>query len=123
MGAFRYPVEIAARPEGPYEPLDAWVDTGSVYTWIPSPILRRLGLNPTGKRPFLVADGRIIQRDIVEAVVRVDGEVAHTICVFGDEGDQVLLGAYTLEGLGLAADPVNKRVVPMPVIPAMPVNV
>lgn len=119
MSSFQYPIELAARPDGPYERLEAWVDTGSVYTWIPSSILRRLGLNPAGKRPFQVADGRIIERDIVEAVVRLDGQTAHTICVFGDQEDLVLLGAYALEGLGLAADPVNKRLVPMPVIPAL----
>ena len=119
MSAFQYPIEIAARPEGPYEHLDAWVDTGSVYSWVPSPVLQRLGLSPTGQRPFQVADGRLIERDIVEAVVKIDGQAAHTICVFGGEQDLVLLGAYALEGLGLAADPVNKRLVPMPVIPAL----
>ncbi|MFQ5880105.1 MAG: aspartyl protease family protein [Dehalococcoidia bacterium] len=122
MGVFRYPVEIAPHPEGPYEQFNALVDTGSLYTWVPSAILRRLGLGPTGKRPFLVADGRIIERDVTEAVIQIDGQRAHTICVFTDERDQVLLGAYTLEGFGLAADPVNKRLVPMPAIPAVVVN-
>lgn len=38
----------------------------------------------------------------------------YTICAFGDEGTEPLLGAYTLEGFALAPDPVNQRVVPMP---------
>ena len=102
VSAFQYPVEIAARPEGPFEHLDPWVDTGSVYTWVPSSVLQRLGLSPTGQRSFQVADGRIIERDIVEAVVKIDGQTAHTICVFGGEQDMVLLGAVTLEQFGLA---------------------
>lgn len=32
--------------------------------------------------------------------------------VFGDEGVSPLLGAYTLEGVRLAVDPVGKRLVP-----------
>lgn len=119
MGTFRYPIEIAARPEGPYERVEALVDTDSIYTWVPSSIMRRLDLAPTARQPFLLADGRQIDRDIVEAVVRIDGRSFHTICVFADEGDQVLLGSVTLEQFGLAADPVNKRLVPMPVLPAM----
>jgi hypothetical protein len=41
------------------------------------------------------------------------------LIVFGEESDQVLLGAHTLEGLDLAVDPVNKRLMPMPTIPAV----
>ena len=119
MGVFRYPIEIAARPEGSYERVEALVDTGSLYTWVPSGLLRGLGLAPTAKRSFVLADGRVIERDVVEAVIRLDGQTAHTICVFAGEGDQVLLGAVTLEQFALAADPVNKRLVPMPAIPAM----
>jgi hypothetical protein len=33
--------------------------------------------------------------------------------VFGGDSTPVLLGAYTLEGLSLAADPVNRRLVPL----------
>ena len=119
MGVFRYPIEIAARPEGPYERLDALVDTGSLYSWVPSKLLRQLGLAPSGKRQFQLADGRIVARDVVEAVIRLDDQIVHTICVFTDESDQVLLGAVTLEQFALAADPVNKRLVPMPAIPAV----
>ena len=119
MGVFRYSIEIAARPEGPYEQFEALVDTGSLYTWVPTSVLKKLGLAPTIKRAFQVADGRIIERDVTEAVIRLDGESVHTLCVFADDSDQVLLGAVTLEQFALAADPVNKRLVPMPAIPAM----
>jgi clan AA aspartic protease len=119
MGVFRYPIEIAARPEGPFEREDALVDTGSLYTWVPSGVLRRLGVNPTTTRSFQLADGSVVDRDVAEAVVRLDGQAVHTICVFADDTDQVLLGAVTLEQFALAADPVNKRLLPIPAIPAM----
>jgi len=33
--------------------------------------------------------------------------------VFGDEGSTSMLGAYTLEGFGLAPDPLNRRLIPV----------
>jgi hypothetical protein len=37
-----------------------------------------------------------------------------TLVVFGDLDAPVLLGAYTLESLRLAADPVSRRLIPVP---------
>jgi clan AA aspartic protease len=118
MGTFSYPVEVAASREGPFEPVEALVDTGSLYTWLPRAVFDRLDVKPSGKRRFQTADGRIVNRNVAELVIRIDGETATTICVLGDPGDQVLLGAYALEGVSMAADPVNERLVPMPSIPA-----
>jgi predicted aspartyl protease len=47
-------------------------------------------------------------------MVRFNGEGTPTIVVFGPEGGEALLGAYTLEGLRLAADPVTRRLIPVP---------
>jgi len=118
MGVFRQALEIGAGVDGPFESVQALVDTGSLYTWAPASLLTRLGLTPTGQRGFQLADGSAIRRNITEAVVKLAGEVGHTIVVFGGESDQVLLGAYTLEGFALCADPVNRRLVPMDLIPA-----
>jgi hypothetical protein len=47
------------------------------------------------------------------AVVKVEGEMTYTICVFGEPGIDALLGAVTLEELGLGVDPINQRLVPI----------
>lgn len=101
-------------PAGPFEALGAVVDTGAFYTWVPSSVLAHLGIVPHDRRSFLLADGRTLERDVGYAVVRIDGREVITLVVFGDEGTEPLLGAYTLEGLALAADPVNQRLVPIP---------
>ena len=62
---------------------------------------------------FEIAGGQIIGRDVAETIVRYEGETRTTIVVFGEEGSPPLLGAYTLEGLRLAADPLNGRLVPV----------
>ncbi len=51
---------------------------------------------------------------MAETRVRLNGQTRTTLVVFGEEATLPLLGAYTLEGFGLAADPVNRRLVPVP---------
>jgi clan AA aspartic protease len=97
-----------------YETVEALVDTGATYTTVPAPILARLGVIPHVRDAFLLADGRRVDRDIGRAWVRVDGRTELTLVVFGEADAPSLLGAYTLEGLRLAADPVGRRLIPVP---------
>ena len=39
--------------------------------------------------------------------------------IFGEEGDHLLLGALTLEALGLALDPLRRELRPIPMILAL----
>ncbi len=114
MGTFRVTVEVGDAQGGRYESVDAMVDTGATYSWVPTDILARLGVKPEFTRQLVTADGRVIERDMAETRVRLDGQERTTMVVFGDEGSIPLLGAYTLEGFGLAADPVGKRLIPVP---------
>ena len=114
MGIFRYPIEVAAAPGGPYTTIEALVDTGASYTWIPGSALAQMGATPSFRMPFVMADGRQIERDMTTVVVRVDGRERHTPCIFGDEGTNPLLGVVTLEELGLGVDPVNRKLIPVP---------
>ena len=54
-----------------------------------------------------------LNRDIGEARVRVDGLARTTVVVFGGEDSEPVLGAVTLEELGLAVDPLNQRLIPV----------
>ena len=94
------------------ETIDAVVDTGAFFSWVPATILHRLGVQPTRHIPLRLADGRVIEHDAGEARMRINGSEQTTVCVFGDEGSDPLLGAYTLEGFLLAADPVNGELIP-----------
>ena len=92
--------------------LEATVDTGAAYTTLPGSLLRELGVAPSGRRRFLLADGRRIEMDYGEARATVGGESVTTLVIFGEDDSPALLGAYTLEGLALAVDPVEQRLVP-----------
>ena len=106
-------LEIGDSGGSRYREVDALVDSGAAYTWIPHSILDELGLEPSFRLPFVLADGRVVDRDVTETRARLDGQVRTTIVVFGDENTNALLGAYTLEGFGLMVDPINQRPVPV----------
>jgi large subunit ribosomal protein L1 len=93
--------------------VEALVDTGATFTSASRSLLEALGHRPIAQRPFELADGRVVQRDLGEVPIRIDGEVRTTTCVFGEEGSPTLLGAVTLEQFLLAPDPVRRRLVPV----------
>lgn len=114
MATFTVPIEVATEPGGPFVRLEAIVDTGAFYSWVPASTLRTLGAVSRATRSFVLADGRTIAREVAQVLMRLDGQETYTWCVFGDEGTEPLLGALTLEEVALAADPVTRRLVPMP---------
>ena len=111
MGTFHVPVEIGDPDGRSWESVEALVDTGSTYTWVPAPLLGRLGVQPQFSREFETAVGRVIPRDMAVTMARLDGQALPTLVVFGEDSDAALLGAYTLEGFALAPDPINRRLV------------
>lgn len=84
------------------------VDAGSAFTWVPRNLLRQLGVQPKGVRRFRTIDGRILEREVGEAILEFDGEAATRILVFSERGDAEVLGVDALEGLALEVDPVNR---------------
>jgi clan AA aspartic protease len=113
MGTFQATVEIGDADGKRYEAVEALVDTGSTYTWVPRDVLQHLRVEPVGRREFETADGRVIERDVGRTWIRIDGHSEITLVVFGEEGSRALLGAYTLEGFGLAPDPLGRRLIPV----------
>jgi large subunit ribosomal protein L1 len=114
MGTFSVGVEIGSPGGHTFRPVEAMVDTGATFSSLPRKLLEELGYHPIARRPFELADGRLVERDLAEVPVRIEGEVRTTTCVFADEESPVLLGAVTLEQFLLAPDPVRKRLVPVP---------
>ena len=104
MGTFKVSIEIGDSTAQRYERVDALVDTGGTYTTVPQDLLRRLGVVPHVRDAFILADERRFDRDIGRIWVRVDGRTDM----------QILLGAYTLEALRLAVDPVARKLIAVP---------
>ena len=112
MGTFNWPLRISDMDGQQSRDIEATVDTGAAYTTLPGRLLHEMGIKPMAKRRFVLADGRRVDMDIGRAWVTIDGDSEVTLVVFGDDDAPSLLGAYTLEGLGLAVDPTSQRLVP-----------
>ncbi len=88
------------------------VDNGSSYTIVPAHPLNDLGVQAINKISLTMADGRRVEYDIGRAWTTINGASEVTLVVFGENEARALLGAYTLEGLRLAADPANGKLIP-----------
>lgn len=95
------------------------VDTRSEHTWLPEPILDRIGVNREKKDvSFVMTNGTVVTRSVGFAVIRVDKYFTIDEVVVAEKGDLVLLGARTLEGLNLVVSPTRRRLVAAGPIPA-----
>jgi clan AA aspartic protease len=110
MGDFSYPMTLIGHAGE--VTVDALVDTGATFAFAPREVLDRIGVRPSRRTRFTLADGRVTEFDVGVVTARVDGEEAPTMCVFGDPGTQALMGAITLQALLLTVDPIDKRLVP-----------
>ena len=111
MGTFTAEIEVGDPAGSRFETVDALVDTGATYTMLPASLLRHLGVTPVDSQGFILANGELIERDIGETAVRIDGRVRTSLVVFSDEDSRALLGTYTLEAFSIAADSVNGRLI------------
>ena len=112
MGIFRTDMEIGNPSGSRFETVSALVDTGASLTTLPGSFLYGLGVTPHDQFTFILADGRRIQRDVGQTWIRIGARSVITLVVFGDEGVEPLLGAYSLQGLMLAVDPPNEQLIP-----------
>ena len=111
MGVFRVDIEVGDLSGEQFLGVQALVDTGSSYTSLPARLLARLGVLPTGQRPFRQADDRIVQRQTGHARFRLNGDEVITPVVFDPANAEPLLGALTLEAFGLGVDLVNQQLI------------
>lgn len=117
MGTFGWPLRIAGSNSERFAEVEATVDTGAFYSVAPARLLRDIGVERSARRRMRLADGRVADADIGEAQVTVNGRSVTTLMVFGEDDAPPLLGTYTLNGLALAVDPVDQRLIPRGPLP------
>ena len=94
-------------------PVRFLVDTGAVFTVLPETVWRAIGLKAERVAEFTLADGTAIRRDVSECRIQVEGRAATSPVVLGGPSDAPLLGAVTLETLGLMVNPLTREILPM----------
>lgn len=120
MGLVVLEVEVG-NPANPdvTEKIEFLIDSGAIYSVVPTPILESLGIRPLTEQEFRLANGTKIVRKKGIALFKYGDRIGGADVIFGEEGDSVLLGAFTLEALGLVLDPLRRELKPMPMILAL----
>ncbi len=94
------------------EEVEAMVDTGAAFSWIHRERLERTGMVALRRMGFRAIDGSIIERDTAAIWVGSNGFTGPDTVVVAERNDMEVIGAHTIKGLGLAADPVQKKLIP-----------
>lgn len=113
MGQFAVTLILYPRDGGSPRSVEVLVDTGAAYTVVQRPTLESLGCRPVRTQRVVLADGRIEEWVVSEVDVECEGRRATTPVLMGPASGPALLGATTLEELGLGIDPLNRRLVPV----------
>ena len=92
------------------------VDSGAIYSVVPTSVLKALDIKPLSRQEFLLADGSKIVRRKGIALFKFGDRIGGADVIFGEAGDSRLLGALTLEALGLALDPLGRQLKPLPMV-------
>ncbi|MBI3500548.1 MAG: aspartyl protease family protein [Bacteroidetes bacterium] len=89
------------------------IDSGAVYSLVPAEQLKKLGIKPYKTLDFVLADGSKMTRQVGDAYFEYQGEGGSAPVIFGEKGDEPLLGVTTLESLGLVLNPFKRELYPM----------
>ena len=89
--------------------LECIVDSGAIFAIVPRRILRAIGVRPTRSEHFSLIDGSHVRREIGEARFTIGERSGVSPVIFGARGDAAVMGAVTLETLGLMLDPLKRE--------------
>ncbi len=119
MGTFSAKLRVW-NPEAPekVEEIEAVVDTGTAFSWIHRERLDRLVAQRLRRLEFRAIDGSVIERHTAVVWVGMQDRKGPDIVVIAEPNDMELIGSYTIQGLGLTYDPVQKKLINTE-IPAM----
>ena len=112
MGEFFWPVGVWSADRERLETVDALVDTGASYSLFPRTMLERLGIEKRFVLPFEQADGGVIDRDVGQAMLVINGTESSMRVIFGEDDAEPLLGSNALQEFLLVVDAAAEELVP-----------
>lgn len=104
---------VVSGPRGTSETVRFLVDSGATISVLPWRVWRKLRLRPERTVEFSLIDGTVIRRRVSEARFTYGDRSATSPLVLGERNDDALLGALTLEALGLVLNPFERTLQPM----------
>jgi len=83
------------------------VDTGAIDSLAPASELKRMGITPSGKRKYELANGEIAEYEFAWAEFSFLDDTISSRIIFGPDNAEPILGVLALESVGLVVDPVT----------------
>jgi len=93
------------------------IDTGATESMVPADELKRIGVEPDGKRAYQLANGSWQEFEVGEARISFWDESLPTRVIFGPDGSEPILGVIELERAGIMVDPKKQTLTKMHVFP------
>ncbi len=113
--------QVTAVVSNPGNPKQRWeslflIDTGAIDCMVPGKHLRKIGIEPRGKRTYELADGTEKAMEIGVAQIEFMGEVVGATVIFGKDDIEPIIGVTVLESVGIEVDPQNQRLKRLPAV-------
>ena len=81
------------------------VDTGSMSCVVPESALLSIGIVPRAATDIFLFDGSSQRRFVADAQFELLDDSASSRVIFGEDGEELIIGLTLLESLGLIVDP------------------
>jgi len=98
------------------EKVEFLLDSGAIHTVVPALILEKLGIQPFAEQTYRLIDGTRITRKKGVVIFRYGERTGAPDVIFGEEGDQTLIGALALGSLGLGLHPLTRELMEIPMM-------
>jgi clan AA aspartic protease len=117
MGLTNLPITVS-HPANPKKSatLQFMVDSGAIYSVVPTRVLGGLGIKPEEEREFILANGQKMVRQLGIARFAYKDRTGGASVIFGQKDDNILLGATTLEAMGFVLNPFKRDLLPLPMV-------
>ena len=80
------------------------VDTGATDSMVPASELRRIGIEPNGKKTYELASGELQKYEVAFAEFSFMDETIVSRVIFGPDNAEPILGVLALEAVGVVVD-------------------
>jgi clan AA aspartic protease len=108
MGLTHVVVRLFNAPSRKTYDADFLVDTGAMDTMAPASELKKIGIQPTGKEEYELANGELVEWEHGSAEIEFMGVIVPIRIIFGPDNSKPLLGVIALETAGFIVDPKHQ---------------
>ena len=109
MGLTHVAVKVLNRDSKDTFSANFLVDTGATDSMVPACELKRIGVQPSAKKPYELANGDIHRYEVAWVELSLMDETIKARVIFGPDNAEPILGVLALEAVGVIVDPTTQK--------------